>query len=160
MATLDGAAFSGALLTLRPTLQVVLQVVPVPTASTHAMLTLRADGGGKMYVQDRLAENAEEIFERLDKGAHIYFCGLKAMMPSILQTLEGVAKTKGLEWEETLKTWKSLYPSRTLLLVPISGKFKITTSFNLLAAICNACAKGKAVPETGLAESPRPCLVV
>ena len=64
-----------------------------------------------------------------------------------------------LEEEETLKTWKSLYPSRTLLLVPISGNFKITTSFNLLAAICNACATGKAVPETGLAESPRPCLV-
>ena len=64
-----------------------------------------------------------------------------------------------LEEEETLKTWKSLYPSRTLVLVPISGKFKITTSFNLLAAICNACATGKAVPETGLAESPRPCLV-
>ena len=64
-----------------------------------------------------------------------------------------------LEEEETLNTWKSLYPSRTLLLVPISGNFKITTSFNLLAAICNACAKGKAVPETGLAESPRPCLV-
>ena len=35
--------------------------------------------GGKMYVQDRLAESAEELFERLDKGAHIYFCGLKGM---------------------------------------------------------------------------------
>ena len=31
--------------------------------------------GRKMYVQDRLAESAEELFDRLDKGAHIYFCG-------------------------------------------------------------------------------------
>lgn len=39
-------------------------------------------------LQERLAEHAEEIFERLDKGAHMYFCGLKGMMPGILETLE------------------------------------------------------------------------
>lgn len=33
--------------------------------------------GGKMYVQDRIAENAEELFARMRQGAHIYFCGLK-----------------------------------------------------------------------------------
>ena len=33
--------------------------------------------GGKMYVQDKVEEYADEIFERLDDGAHIYFCGLK-----------------------------------------------------------------------------------
>ncbi|CAN0554487.1 unnamed protein product, partial [Laminaria digitata] len=33
--------------------------------------------GGKMYVQDKVEEYADEIFERLDNGAHIYFCGLK-----------------------------------------------------------------------------------
>ena len=30
-----------------------------------------------MYVQDKVEEYADEIFERLDNGAHIYFCGLK-----------------------------------------------------------------------------------
>ena len=35
-----------------------------------------------------MAEHAEELFERLDKGAHIYFCGLKGMMPGILATLQ------------------------------------------------------------------------
>ena len=50
--------------------------------------------GGKMYIQDKLEEYADEIFTRLDKGAHIYFCGLKGMMPGILETLEGVAKKK------------------------------------------------------------------
>ena len=58
------------------------------------------------YVQDRLAENAEELFNRLDKGAHIYFCGLKAMLPSILETLEGVATARGLVWEEKLAELK------------------------------------------------------
>ena len=36
-------------------------------------------GGGKMYVQDKVEEYADEIFERLDNGAHIYFCGLKVI---------------------------------------------------------------------------------
>lgn len=33
--------------------------------------------GGKMYIQDRMEQYADDIFERLDAGAHIYFCGLK-----------------------------------------------------------------------------------
>jgi len=33
--------------------------------------------GGKMYIQDKLEEYSDEIFARLDKGGHIYFCGLK-----------------------------------------------------------------------------------
>jgi ferredoxin--NADP+ reductase len=31
--------------------------------------------GGKMYIQDKVEEYADEIFDKLDKGAHIYFCG-------------------------------------------------------------------------------------
>ena len=62
--------------------------------------------GGKMYIQDKVKEYADEIFERMDKGAHMYFCGLKGMMPGITEMLEGVSKAKGLDWEETLKKWK------------------------------------------------------
>jgi ferredoxin--NADP+ reductase len=62
--------------------------------------------GRKMYVQDRLAEQAEELFERLDKGAHIYFCGLKGMMPGIIDTLAGVAAARGVVWEERLEALK------------------------------------------------------
>ena len=36
----------------------------------------------------------------------MYFCGLKGMMPGILDMLEGVAKEKGLDWEDKLKEWK------------------------------------------------------
>jgi len=62
--------------------------------------------GGKMYIQDKVEEYSEEIFDRMDKGAHMYFCGLKGMMPGILDMLEGVAKAKGLDWEDKLKEWK------------------------------------------------------
>ena len=33
--------------------------------------------GGKMYIQDKVEEYADEVFQRMDKGAHMYFCGLK-----------------------------------------------------------------------------------
>ena len=43
---------------------------------------------------------------RRRQGAHMYFCGLKGMMPGILQMLEGVSKEKGLVWEDKLSQWK------------------------------------------------------
>jgi len=62
--------------------------------------------GKKMYVQDRLAESAEELFNRLDAGAHIYFCGLKGMMPGIIDTLAAVAASRGLNWDSKLEELK------------------------------------------------------
>jgi len=62
--------------------------------------------GGKMYIQDKVEEYSTEIFDRMDSGAHMYFCGLKGMMPGITDMLEGVSKSKGLDWEEKLKEWK------------------------------------------------------
>ncbi|KIZ06612.1 ferredoxin--NADP+ reductase [Monoraphidium neglectum] len=56
--------------------------------------------GGKMYIQDKVEEYADIIFKLLDEGAHIYFCGLKGMMPGITSMLERVAKAKGLNFEE------------------------------------------------------------
>ena len=62
--------------------------------------------GGKMYIQDKVEEYSDEIFDRLDKGAHIYFCGLKGMMPGILATLEEVAVARGIEWAPKLESLK------------------------------------------------------
>jgi len=56
--------------------------------------------GGKMYIQDKVEEYADDIFNRLSNGAHIYFCGLKGMMPGIQDMLAEVCKTKGLDYEE------------------------------------------------------------
>lgn len=63
--------------------------------------------GGKLYVQHVIAQNADELFQRLDNGAHVYFCGLKGMMPPILETLEQVSQSKGVNWNAKLKELKS-----------------------------------------------------
>ena len=62
--------------------------------------------GGKMYIQDKVGEYADEVFTRMDNGGHMYFCGLKGMMPGILEMLDGVSKEKGIVWEDKLKEWK------------------------------------------------------
>jgi ferredoxin--NADP+ reductase len=62
--------------------------------------------GGKMYIQDKVEEYSDEIFDRLEKGAHIYFCGLKGMMPGIQSMLEKVAKAKDIDYDEFIKKLK------------------------------------------------------
>lgn len=62
--------------------------------------------GGKMYIQDKMEEYADEIFGLLAEGAHIYFCGLKGMMPGINKMLERVAGEKGIDYTEWLKGLK------------------------------------------------------
>ncbi|KDP34933.1 hypothetical protein JCGZ_09221 [Jatropha curcas] len=62
--------------------------------------------GGKMYVQDKIEEYSDEIFKLLDCGAHIYFCGLKGMMPGIQDTLKRVAEQRGESWEQKLSQLK------------------------------------------------------
>ena len=37
---------------------------------------------------------------------HIYFCGLKGMMPGIGETLKQVAESKGIEWDAKLQSLK------------------------------------------------------
>eukprot|EP00542_Grammatophora_oceanica_P014359 CAMPEP_0194043884 /NCGR_PEP_ID=MMETSP0009_2-20130614/15442_1 /TAXON_ID=210454 /ORGANISM="Grammatophora oceanica, Strain CCMP 410" /LENGTH=415 /DNA_ID=CAMNT_0038688251 /DNA_START=171 /DNA_END=1418 /DNA_ORIENTATION=+ len=62
--------------------------------------------GGKMYIQDKVEEYADEVFDKLSNGAHIYFCGLKGMMPGIQSMFKGVAEKKGLVYDEWLKGLK------------------------------------------------------
>ncbi|RZR73137.1 hypothetical protein BHM03_00020788 [Ensete ventricosum] len=62
--------------------------------------------GGKMYVQDKIEEYSDEIFKLLDGGAHIYFCGLKGMMPGIQDTLKRVAEQRGESWDAKLSQLK------------------------------------------------------
>lgn len=54
----------------------------------------------------KVEEYGDEVFDKLNQGAHIYFCGLKGMMPGILNMLEKVAKKKKLNWENFLKDLK------------------------------------------------------
>jgi ferredoxin--NADP+ reductase len=63
--------------------------------------------GGKMYIQDKVEEYSDEIFTKLDNGAHIYFCGLKGMMPGIQAMLKTVTEKKGIDYDEWLKGLKT-----------------------------------------------------
>lgn len=53
-----------------------------------------------------MEEYSDEVFGLLDGGAHMYFCGLKGMMPGIQEMLERVAKAKGLNFEEWVENLK------------------------------------------------------
>ena len=57
--------------------------------------------GGRMYIQDRVTESANELFNMIeDEKTHIYLCGLKGMEPGIDEAMTKAAQEKGLNWSE------------------------------------------------------------
>ena len=57
--------------------------------------------GGRMYIQDRVLESANELFNMIeDEKTHIYLCGLKGMEPGIDEAMTKAAQEKGLNWSE------------------------------------------------------------
>ena len=57
--------------------------------------------GGRMYIQDRVAEHGDEIFTMIeDSKTHVYMCGLRGMEPGIDEAMSKAAESKGLNWSE------------------------------------------------------------
>jgi ferredoxin--NADP+ reductase len=57
--------------------------------------------GGRMYIQDRVLEHADEIFSMIENPkTHVYMCGLKGMEPGIDEAMTAAAAAKGLNWAE------------------------------------------------------------
>jgi ferredoxin--NADP+ reductase len=57
--------------------------------------------GGRMYIQDRVSENAEEIFTWIENPkTHVYMCGLRGMEPGIDEAMTAAAAAKNLNWSE------------------------------------------------------------
>jgi ferredoxin--NADP+ reductase len=57
--------------------------------------------GGRMYIQDRVLEHADEIFAMIENPkTHVYMCGLKGMEPGIDEAMAAAASAKGLNWAE------------------------------------------------------------
>lgn len=79
-------------------------------------LAFSRDQGEKIYVQDRLRQEASTLFDYLDQGATIFICGdAKVMAKSVTETLEDLYQKRhhatadeAREWLRTLKASKRL----------------------------------------------------
>jgi ferredoxin--NADP+ reductase len=57
--------------------------------------------GGKMYIQSRIQENADELWELVQKeNTHVYICGLKGMEGGIDEGMAAAAIKYGVDWAE------------------------------------------------------------
>merc|ERR1711869_115524 len=62
--------------------------------------------GQKMYIQTKLAEYAEEVWDLMvNSKTHIYMCGLKGMESGLGEALQPIAEKNGVVWAEVVKTW-------------------------------------------------------
>lgn len=66
--------------------------------------------GGKMYIQDRIKENADELWDLIQKpNTHIYMCGLKGMEPGIDEGMSVAAGKFDVNWDEYRKQLKKAH---------------------------------------------------
>lgn len=57
--------------------------------------------GGRMYIQDRVAEHAEELWKLIQQeNTHTYICGLKGMEGGIDEALSAAAAKDGINWSD------------------------------------------------------------
>lgn len=60
--------------------------------------------GGRMYIQHRCQELAEDLWNLIEKdNTHTYICGLKGMEGGIDEALSAAASNKGVNWTEYQK---------------------------------------------------------
>jgi len=63
--------------------------------------------GEKMYIQTKMAEYAEELWELCQQpNTHIYMCGLKGMEKGIQECLGPIAERHGVAWADFAKGLK------------------------------------------------------
>merc|ERR1719262_1139479 len=63
--------------------------------------------GQKMYIQTKMAEFADELWEMMqDKKTHIYMCGLKGMESGMAECFGPIAEKAGVDWKEFAKAMK------------------------------------------------------
>jgi ferredoxin--NADP+ reductase len=63
--------------------------------------------GGKMYIQHRIQENADKLWELVQKeNTHVYICGLKGMEGGIDEGMASAASKNGVVWADYQRTLK------------------------------------------------------
>lgn len=70
--------------------------------------------GGKMYIQDRVAEHADEIWQMIkDEKTHAYICGLKGMEDGIDAAMTEAAAKEGVNWKDFQRSIKERWHVET-----------------------------------------------
>merc|ERR1712073_222603 len=81
-----------------------------PTQFRYDYAVSREDknaAGQKMYIQTKMAEYADELWELMQKPTtHIYMCGLKGMESGMEECFGPIAEKAGLDWKEFAKGMK------------------------------------------------------
>jgi ferredoxin--NADP+ reductase len=63
--------------------------------------------GGKMYIQHRIQENADKLWELVQKpNTHVYICGLKGMEGGIDEGMSAAAAKFGVNWADYQRQMK------------------------------------------------------
>jgi ferredoxin--NADP+ reductase len=63
--------------------------------------------GGKMYIQHKIAEHADALWELMQNPkTHTYICGLKGMEGGIDEALSAAAAKHDVNWDEYRKAMK------------------------------------------------------
>ncbi|MGB3573808.1 MAG: ferredoxin-NADP reductase [Phormidesmis sp.] len=66
--------------------------------------------GGRMYIQHRVAENAERLWKMVQQdNTYVYICGLKGMEDGIDEAMAAEASKAGVEWSEYRRTLKKAH---------------------------------------------------
>ena len=66
--------------------------------------------GGRMYIQHRVAENAEKLWKMVqDEKTYVYICGLKGMEDGIDEAMAAEASKDGVEWSDYRRTLKKAH---------------------------------------------------
>ncbi|NEQ30314.1 MAG: ferredoxin-NADP reductase [Leptolyngbya sp. SIO4C5] len=66
--------------------------------------------GGRMYIQHRVAEHAEELWKMIQQpNTHTYICGLKGMEDGIDAALGAEAAKEGIDWSDYQRQMKKAH---------------------------------------------------
>ena len=66
--------------------------------------------GGRMYIQHRVAENAEKLWQMVqDEKTYVYICGLKGMEDGIDEAMAAEASKDGVEWSDYRRKLKKAH---------------------------------------------------
>ena len=66
--------------------------------------------GGRMYIQHRVAENAERLWQMVQQdNTYVYICGLKGMEDGIDEAMAAEASKAGVDWNDYRRTLKKAH---------------------------------------------------